>query len=254
MAYPSDVHVRLFGPVAAWRGTTAVPLGSARQRTVLALLALAAGRPVSRTDLVDTLWRDGPPRRAANVIQTYVKGLRQALEPGRPPRYPSGTLVTVGDGYALRIPPGQVDALRFRELVAAARVARRAGDDGRVARLLDPALGMWRAPLLPDTPLLSGHPSVTVIEAERWTAVGWYAQAALELGTADDALTTVEEAAAQRPLDESIHGWLIRLYRAVGRRADALVAYQRIRDRLAEDLGVDPVPELADLYADAFNR
>jgi len=209
---------------------------------------------VSRTDLVDTLWRDAPPRRAVNVIQTYVKGLRQALEPGRPPRYPSGTLVTVGDGYALRIPAGQVDALRFRELVAAARAARRAGDDGRVARLLDTALGMWRAPLLPDTPLLSTHPSVTVIEAERWTAVGWYAQAALEVGTADDALTTVEEAAAQRPLDESIHAWLIRLYRAVGRRSDALAAYHRIRDRLADDLGVDPVPELADLYAGALNR
>src|SRR2546421_10692647 len=114
MANPPAVHVRLFGPVAAWRGTTAVPLGSVRQRTVLALLALAAGRPVSRTDLVDTLWRDAPPRRAANVIQTYVKGLRQALEPGRPARDPSGTPGTRGDGDALRIPPGQGDPPRVR--------------------------------------------------------------------------------------------------------------------------------------------
>src|SRR2546421_12391038 len=95
MANPPDVHVRLFGPVAAWRGTTAVPLGSVRQRTVLALLALAAGRPVSRTDLVDTLWRGAPPRRAAHGIPTFLKGPRPGLGAGRPGRGPRGALVTL---------------------------------------------------------------------------------------------------------------------------------------------------------------
>ena len=149
MAKSADVHIRLFGPVAAWCGTTAVPLGSVRQRTVLALLALAAGRSVSRTDLVDTLWGDAPPRRAANVIQTYVKGLRRALEPGRPPRYPSGTLTTVGDGYALRIPPGQVDALRFRELVADARAARGPATTGGSPGCSTPPSGCGARPCCP---------------------------------------------------------------------------------------------------------
>ncbi|WP_422739636.1 AfsR/SARP family transcriptional regulator [Micromonospora sp. WMMD729] len=244
---PQRTTVRLFGRTAVWRNGAEVPLGPAGQRTLFAVLALNADRPVPRQELLDVLWSDSQPREAVNVIQTYVKRLRRSLEPERPPRAPSGLLVRVGDGYALRIGADAVDLGRFRVLVGAARTARRYGDHERVCLLLEEALRLWRSPLLADLPALTAQPPVRAIEGERAMAVCWYAEAALRQGAADEALVTVDQAAAVSPLDESLHAWLIRLCLAVGRRAEGLAAYRRIERRLARDLGVDPRPELEQL-------
>ena len=242
-----DVRVHLFGAVAAWRGADPVQLGPAQQRAVFALLALA-GRAVPRDELARALWGDDPPRHAANVIQTHVKHLRHALDPGRAARAPSDVLARAGDGYLLRVAAEDVDALRFRRLVADARAARRAGTHDGLFRYAEEALRLWQGPPAADLPVLAEHPMVTTLTEERWLLVSWFAEAALRRGTPGDALSAVEEAVAARPLDEPLHGWLIRLHYALGRRADALGGYQRLRRRLAEDLGVDPAPELRALH------
>jgi DNA-binding SARP family transcriptional activator len=242
-----DLRVQLFGAVAAWRGADPVQLGPAQQRAVFALLALA-GRPVPRDELARGLWGDNPPRHAANVIQTHVKHLRHAVDPGRAARAPSDVLARAGDGYLLRIAAEDVDALRFRRLVADARAARRAGTHDELFRYAEEALRLWQGPPATDLPVLAEHPMVTTLTEERWLLVSWFAEAALRRGTPGEALAVVEEAVAARALDEPLHGWLIRLYYALGRRADALGGYARLGRRLAEDLGVDPAPELRALH------
>jgi DNA-binding SARP family transcriptional activator/tetratricopeptide (TPR) repeat protein len=239
------IRVALFGRVAAWRGSQELALGPARQRAVFALLVLAGGRPVARGELIAALWGDEPPAHAVNVIQTHVKHLRRALDPGRAARQASEVLPRAGDGYSLRIDPESIDLQRFRRFMGLARSARREGDHGRVAGLVEAALRMAVAPPLVDLPLLAAHPWVTGVAGERGMVATWLAEAAIARG---EALAAMEDAAATRPLDESVCGWLIRVYYAVGRRADALAAFEGIRRRLAERLGVDPAPELRALH------
>ena len=247
------VRIGLFGGVTAWRDEAPVPLGPTQQRAVFALLALA-GRPLSRDELARALWDDDPPRHAANVIQTHVKHLRHALDPQRAARAPSEVLARAGDGYLLRVDPEEVDALRFRRLVGQAREAHRSGDHDGVRRAAEEALTLWHAPPVADVPSLADHPLVTMLTEDRWALVSWYADVALRGGTPADALSAVEEAAAARPLDETMHGRLIRLYVALGRRADGLGCYERLRRRLAEELGVDPTPELRALHREVLRE
>src|SRR5687767_4338018 len=102
-------RIQLLGPVRGWLGDAELDLGSPRQKGLLALLALAAGQPLSRSHLTESLWGDEPPASHANVIQVYVTRLRRAFEPHRPARRPGQVLAAIGDGYALQIDPGAVD-------------------------------------------------------------------------------------------------------------------------------------------------
>jgi DNA-binding SARP family transcriptional activator/tetratricopeptide (TPR) repeat protein len=244
----TGLWVELFGEVRAWRGADVVQLGPAQQRAVFALLALSGGRPVSRDTLVSALWGDDPPRQAVNAIQAHVMRLRRALDPGRAARAPSEVLARSGDGYLLRLCVEDVDALRFRRLVAAARDAHRSADYEACYAAAAQALRLWRAAPVADLPPLAGHPLVAALVEARWAAVVWFADAALHRGIPGDALATVEEAVVARPLDESLHGWLIRLYAATGRQVDALGCYEQLRRRLADELGVDPTPQLRELH------
>jgi DNA-binding SARP family transcriptional activator len=239
--------VCLLGTVRAWCGPTECPLGPPQRRSVLAVLALAAGQPVSRDELVNTLWPELPPARAVNIIQTHVKHLRQVLEPGRPRRAASTVLPVVGAGYALRIEPTSVDALRFRSLVATAREARRAGDATRLWQLARSAIGMWRTPVA-DIPALAAHPRVAALVAEWQLLLGWYAEVATAQGRADEVVPILEEQARRRPLDEPVHVLLLRAYAALGRRSDAFAVYADARQRLAADLGVDAGQDLRSAY------
>ena len=113
----------VLGAVEVHRDDVPVDLGVPKQRALLAALALAPGKTVSATALVDLLWGDAAPPGALGTLQTYVAGLRRALEPGREARATDGVLATAGNGYALRVAPDAVDAVAFERAVAAARVA-----------------------------------------------------------------------------------------------------------------------------------
>jgi DNA-binding SARP family transcriptional activator len=238
--------VQVLGPVRAWRDGDELDLGPARRRAVLALLALSAGRAIGQEALVAALWKE-PPRSARNIIHTYVKHLRQVMEPERS-SHSNGTLLSrVGDGYALRVDAGTVDGLRLRKLVAEAQAARRGGDAARVLATAGAALAMWQEPL-GGLPFLADHPSIVALGEDRWAAAGLYVDTALALGQAGEVVALVEEAATARPLDESCQARLLRVYHVLGRRADALMAYDRLRRGLADELGVDPGPELRQAY------
>ena len=244
------MRMQILGPVKIWRGEDPIDIGSAGQRAVLGLLALAGGHPLSREELIRTLWGERPPPSATNMIQSRVKHLRRALEPGRASHARSTILPMVGDGYALELSDVDLDLSRFRDLVATATSSRRRGDFRQVTALLAEALRLWRGAPLADIPVLAGHPKVTALVEQRRAALAQYGEALLATGAADEAVLVLEEAAADQPLDEAAWARLIRAYGVAGQRSRAFAVYQAMRQRLVDELGVDPGPELAAAHAD----
>jgi DNA-binding SARP family transcriptional activator/Flp pilus assembly protein TadD len=241
--------VQVLGPVRAWRAGRELDLGPPGRRAVLGFLALARGKALRRTELVDALWGNQPPPSATNVIQTHVKHLRRALDPDRHAYARSPNIPKIGDGYALRLPPDQVDLERFHDMVRDAEEAIRAGRQDQVAATLDEALRLWHGPPLADLPAFSGHPTVLVLTEARRYAVVAYANAMIETRCAADALPVVIEEAMAAPLDETVAAVLVRLYAADGQRAKAFDVYDRTRRLLVAELGVDPGGDLAAAHA-----
>lgn len=239
-----SVRIQVLGPLRAWHDRAELELGPPGRRAVLGLLALAGGEAMAKRELVDALWADQPPRSAVNVLQTHVKHLRRLLEPGRPSRSGSRVLPHTGGGYALDPDAADVDLWHVRRLVAQANEAHHDGDPARFAALLGEALRSWRGRPLADVPALARHPKVVALVAERRELLARYGDAMIAAGAAADVLPDLAEAAAEQPLDEAAHARLIRAYHAVGRRAEAFRVYHDIRERLVEELGVDPGPEL----------
>jgi DNA-binding SARP family transcriptional activator len=113
---------------------------------VLAVLALQAGRPVSRQQVINAVWGETPPRIAVNLVQRHVSGLRRVLEPGRLERARSGMLAWTDVGYLLTLPPGVLDLDIYEREVGRARAARTAGHLREAAEALRSPLGLWRRP------------------------------------------------------------------------------------------------------------
>lgn len=243
------MRVQVLGPVRAWRDGRELDLGPPGRRAVLGFLVLARGRALPRTELVDALWGIRPPPSATNIIQTHVKHLRRMLDPERHAYARSPSLPTVGEGYALRVPPEHIDLERFHELVRAAEDARTQGQLERSAAALSEALQLWQGPPLADLPAFSSHPTVLALASTRRDAVLAYAQAMIATNRAADALPAVAEESAAQALDETLAAMLMRVYAAAGQRAKAFAVYDMTRRALATELGVDPGPDLAEAHA-----
>ncbi|WP_436762974.1 BTAD domain-containing putative transcriptional regulator [Streptosporangium sp. V21-05] len=239
------VLIRVLGSFAAEAGGEPVPLGGPRQRGVLALLVVARGQVVSVDRMVEDLWRGEPPSRALASLQAYVSNLRRLLEPGRPPRTPARLLVSASPGYALRLPPGAVDAWRFEELLDEARTLA----DPRVVRArLDEALALWRGPAFAEVADEPWAVAETVrLNELRLVARERHVAAGLRLGDPAVVVPEAEGLTRDDPLREE--GW--RMYALAlwssGRQADALAALRRARVTFADELGLDPGPDLVAL-------
>jgi DNA-binding SARP family transcriptional activator len=242
------IRIQVLGPVQAWRADREVPLGPPQQRSLLAHLVVAGGRPTPTGTLIDELWPESPPRSAVNIVQTYIKRLRRLLEPERPARAACSLLPSVGGGYALRLEPDSVDLWRFRALMNTAREAVRDGDHGLAASLLTQALELWNGPPASNAPTAGSRPRWQAVAEERWTAVNLLGTTALRTGQSGDALPAVEEGARLRPLDEAIQASLVRLLHSLGRRSDAIQVYHRARTRLREEFGINPGLELSEAF------
>jgi hypothetical protein len=148
----SDIELHLLGPVRVWRDGVELTLGSARRTAVLCVLALRAGRAVSRDELVAAVWGDDPPASATGNVYTYVSALRQLLEPDRD-RWSAGHLLTSTAGtYQLNVPRDSIDAFRFEADLEAARRHRSAGNTAAELSALDSALRRWHGDPLPAVP------------------------------------------------------------------------------------------------------
>jgi len=234
------VHFALLGPVQAWHGETEIDLGIPQQRALLALLLLRAGRPVPMDEITDLLWPDSAPASAAGIVHSRVSGLRQIL--------PTGTLTRSASGYRLDLAAESLDWLRFQDLVAAARSAK-ATDPDHAAALLTEAMHLRRGPVAADLPG-TVRSSPVFAEAERRVATAALEAAELASGrdNAYDLLPSLRSMAIGAPFDEPMYAALMRLLAAVGRTAEAIQHFHDLRARLADELGVDPSPELAATY------
>jgi DNA-binding SARP family transcriptional activator/tetratricopeptide (TPR) repeat protein len=243
------VRIQVLGSMRAWKDGAELELGPPARRAVLGLLVLAEGEPVAAGSLIDALWGERPPRSAVNVLQTHVKHLRRLLEPGRSSRSSSEVLPYVNGGYAVNQAVVAVDLTTFRSLVAEANEAYRHDQWDRVAAGLGEALALWRGRPVADIPLLATHPKVVSLIAKHREVVARHGDAMIAIGAAAEVLPEMAEAAAEQPLDESAQARLIRAYHAAGHRAKAFQTYHEVRDRLVEELGIDPGPELRAAHA-----
>jgi serine/threonine protein kinase len=227
---------RLLGPIEISNEGPPFALGGPKQRLVLVHLLLRPNELVTTDRLIDDVWGEEPPAAARSTLQVYVSHLRKALGPGR--------LEGRAGGYMLRVDPSSIDAVRFETLVDEGR-ALVDTDPAAAVRTLYEALGLWRGPAVDD---LAHHaslrPEISRLEELRLAATEERIGAELDLGRHRELVPELEILVGFHPLRERLWEHLMcALYRS-GRQADALATYQRARTLLADELGIDPSPEL----------
>jgi DNA-binding SARP family transcriptional activator/tetratricopeptide (TPR) repeat protein len=234
----------LLGPIAVLSGGEPLPLSRGRQRAVLAVLLLNAGRAVSVGEIAETLWGPAPLPSAPATIRNYVKRLRRVLGDADQTR-----IVTRSPGYAIRVEPGELDAARFEVLLQDTRDAAAGGSWEAAAGHARTALALWRGEPLADvdSEALALREVPRLAELRLQAAELWI-DAELHVGRHDVVIAELERMVAAHPLREHLHGLrMLALYRD-GRQAEALAAYQQARRVLVAELGTEPGDELRELH------
>jgi DNA-binding SARP family transcriptional activator len=230
----------ILGSLEVVRDGTRIQPESIKLRTLLVDLLLHHGQTRSADRLIDDLWGDAPPATAVGVLQNYISQLRKLLG--------TDVIRRDGTGYRLEIAPDQLDRDRFVELVDAAATAHAAGDHAEAIARVREALALWRGDALADVAGADfAQPEIARLRETRAAATDLLFDAELALGRYRETVPALEAALATEPLRERLW-WLLMtaLYRS-GRQADALRAYQRARQTLVTELGIEPGPELREL-------
>jgi DNA-binding SARP family transcriptional activator len=250
-----DVQFRLLGPMRAWRGPAEVDLGPGQQRAVLALLLVRANQLVSIDDLIELLWELDPPGSAINVIHKYVGAIRRLLEPGLEARASGRWLTRQGGAYRLAADERTSDLIVFRRTVQDAWSAHAEGRPAAAVDLLLEALALRRGACGEGLDPGGGNRDYfTAVDQEYTAAVALTADAALTSAQASRILPLLRQVALGEPLNESLQARLVLVLAAAGQQASALSHYQRVRDRLSDELGVDPGAELRDAHTKVLRQ
>jgi predicted ATPase/DNA-binding SARP family transcriptional activator len=225
------VRVAILGPFEVHSDAgDVVPVAGARLRDLVIRLALAGGKPVSTSALAEAVWGDDPPADLANALQTLVSRARRALGG-------AGAVEQSAVGYRLAVTSDDVDALRFERLVA----------DGAV----EEALGLWRGPALEDAGGFAAPYARRLHELRLDATLTWLERQIAE-GRAAAHVAGLEALAAESPLNEKVATLLMRTLAASGRQAEALAVYEALRVRLADELGLDPGPDLRGVHLEVL--
>jgi DNA-binding SARP family transcriptional activator/tetratricopeptide (TPR) repeat protein len=234
----------LLGPLVVRCGGVALPVPRGRQRAVLAVLLLNAGRVVSVGEMAETLWGPSPLPSASVTVRNYVKRLRRVLGDADQAR-----ILTRSPGYVIRVDPGELDVARFEVLLEDARSAGRAGHWVAAADQARAALALWRGEPLADVKSEAlALREVPRLAELRLQAAELRIDAELRLGRHGVVIAELERMTAAHPLREHLHALLmLALYRD-GRQAEALAAYQHARRVLVDELGAEPGAELRELH------
>ncbi|MFJ9561518.1 BTAD domain-containing putative transcriptional regulator [Streptomyces fuscichromogenes] len=238
------VRYAILGTTQALRPDgTAVPVGGARLRALLTVLALRPGRPVSAGLLVDEVWGDEPPADASGALQALVGRLRRALG--------ADAIESADGGYRLAAAPDDIDLHRFERLTGEGLRALADADPAKAAAVLDDALALWRGPALADLPDRTAE--AARVDVRRLDALRARHTAALALGQAEQSLPELTALCDAHPLDEPLQTLRLRALHRTGRTAEALAAYDDVRHLLADRLGSDPGSELRALHAELLD-
>ncbi|MFC5800746.1 AfsR/SARP family transcriptional regulator [Streptomyces formicae] len=229
----------VLGPVRAWHDGEALPSGSPQQRALLAALLLREGRTATAAELIDAIWGEEPPSQALAAVRTYASRLRKVLGPG--------VLVSESGGYAIRTPSDALDLQVAQELVAEAEKAKAGGDRCQARVLINKSLGLWDGEALASVPGPYAESQRARLEEWRLQLLESRLEMDLDVGCHAEAVSELTALTAAHPLRERLRELLmLALYRS-GRQAEALAVYADTRRLLADELGVDPRPELSRL-------
>jgi len=230
----------ILGPLHVRTGDGRQHRFAPRERRVLAALLVHANRTMDLPYLVGIAWDEDPPPTAKRQIQNSLSALRRQLSPA---------VRADGSGYQISVDSGQLDSLVFQELVAQAAAAQERGQTIEAVSRLRAALGQWRGPALADCAGRGLEAAAARLDEQRLAAVELCLDLELRSGRHAEVVAELTELVVAHPLRERLVGLLMLALHRSDRQADALAAYQRLRTRLADDLGLDPGVALRDLQA-----
>jgi DNA-binding SARP family transcriptional activator/ABC-type glycerol-3-phosphate transport system substrate-binding protein len=238
-AYGPRMRFKVLGPLEVIRDDGPIGLGGPKQRAVLAHLLVRANELVPADVLIDQVWGEEPPEAARGTLHSYISHLRKALGADRIESRPPG--------YVLHVANDELDAARFGSLLDEARLAN--GSPGRASSILREALALWEGPPFAD---LAAEPAlaseIARLDELHWQALEERIAADLAEGKHGEVIGELEALTRELPLRERLWELLmVALYRS-RRPADALGAYERAKDALSQELGVDPSPDLRRLH------
>ena len=229
--------LRLLGQLELVIDGSRVDLGGPNQRALLAYFVLRDQQPIAIATIVDAVWGGGAPNGAVRSLRTYVSNLRRLLGPTVEIRGEQGMYVSTRRTL-------ETDIDLFRSYVAA---ASQFDEPSMVASSLASALALWRGPVLADVDRPWVLDESAILDSQRVNVVARWAEATIPGGEPQGVIAPVETLVADAPHDERLAGILMRALYKSGRQADALAVYRRLRNTLAEELGVEPGPELRNL-------
>ncbi len=235
------MQFRLLGPVEVEVNGAALPLGSTRQRLVLAMLLLAADRLTSADHLIDTIW-ESPPPTARQQLQNIIAGLRRRLGAVDP-----HLIVTRPFGYELRLGEHTLDVTQFRQHTREAVALQSADDLDQARRTLETALDLWRGDPMADVPEGAETELRQALSDERRATLGLLLDVLHRLGRPDEVLARVAAPLAGDPWNERLHAHRIRALASAGRRSEAIESFLSLRRTLIDELGVSPSEVLVEL-------
>ncbi len=234
----------LLGPMEmADQAGQLMPVPGTRQRVLLAALLLSANAPVSCDELYEAVWDGSPPAGAAATLRSHIRRLRNVLD-----REAAGRIIARAPGYLICVQQMELDVLQFEAFCREAGTARRTASWAEVSAAASHALELWRGTPLLDVPSqMLRDRAMPRLEQMRLQALEDHAEAELRLQQHDRLITGLRDLTAQHPLRERFHCQLMEALARSGRRAEALDAYGQARQALADELGIEPGPELQSL-------
>lgn len=251
----SPLHFTLLGPLEMVRDGIDYAPTTPKLLQVLAMLVMSPGKIVHIDTIMQELWADQPPRSVRTTMHTYVYQLRRCIDENDLAPFGETMLATKPPGYVFRIDPSQVDVFTFHALQKQGRELRERGRHAEAAQAFRSALDLWSGPPLANVhygPVLSAY-AVDLVEQRRST-LHLRIESDIAAGLRHELIGELRSLVTANPLDEALHGQLIRVLGRSGRRSDGLATYHRLRARLNDELGVDPCDELQVLHHDLLSE
>ncbi len=244
------LRYRDLGSVGLDRDGASVKVPVGRLTTMLSVLLIHANHRVSTDALLDALWGDTVRGQNAQTLESHVLRLRKLLEPQHQPAQPYTTLLHNAQGYQLLTATDQVDSLWFEQLAGQARDLMVSGQPDRARSRCEQALASWRGrPWAPHTDAQWAAPAAARLDELRADVAYQRIDALLELGQIPLALADLEVLISATPLRERLWAQRMRGLHRAARTDEALHAYQRLRQLLNDELGVDPGSDIRELHA-----
>ncbi|MEQ0565894.1 AfsR/SARP family transcriptional regulator [Amycolatopsis sp. NEAU-NG30] len=254
---PDDGGVRftVLGPLEVLRDGVDYAPTTPKVLQLLAMLVMRPGKMVHIDTLIRELWSDNPPRTVRTTLHTYVYHLRRCIVQNQLAPDAEKMLVTKQSGYTFHIDPSQLDIHRFLRLQQRGHEHQDAGNHAAAADAYRTALDLWSGPPLanvPCGPVLSAYR--TELLEQRRSVLHLRIEAEITSGKHRELIGELRSLATGSPLDEALHGQLMRVLGRSGRRSDAMAVYRTLRSRLAGELGVEPCDDLQLLHRELISE